>query len=137
MVGYFVGYMFICWLGLKYLRFESVASDTIPDPEELSKSSISILASNRAASERNSERRAPEKSEAVRSANPIVMEFRDLSYFVKVPAPGLTFQDKVSGILKKKETTVDKQLLNNVNGWVKPGEMLALMGASGAGKTTL
>jgi ATP-binding cassette, subfamily G (WHITE), member 2, SNQ2 len=28
------------------------------------------------------------------------------------------------------------QLLNNVNGYVKPGTLTALMGASGAGKTT-
>jgi len=30
-----------------------------------------------------------------------------------------------------------KQLLNNVFGYVKPGTLTALMGASGAGKTTL
>lgn len=30
-----------------------------------------------------------------------------------------------------------KKLLNNVNGYAKPGVMVALMGASGAGKTTL
>jgi ABC-type multidrug transport system ATPase subunit len=31
----------------------------------------------------------------------------------------------------------ERQLLNNVNGFAKPGKMVALMGASGAGKTTL
>ena len=31
----------------------------------------------------------------------------------------------------------ERQLLNNVNGYARPGKMVALMGASGAGKTTL
>jgi ABC-type multidrug transport system ATPase subunit len=31
----------------------------------------------------------------------------------------------------------ERQLLNNVNGYARPGKMIALMGASGAGKTTL
>ena len=44
--------------------------------------------------------------------------FRDLSYFVG------------SG-------SQEKQLLNKVSGYVKPGQLTALMGASGAGKTTL
>lgn len=31
----------------------------------------------------------------------------------------------------------ERQLLRDVNGWVKPGQLGALMGSSGAGKTTL
>ena len=31
----------------------------------------------------------------------------------------------------------NRRILNNVDGWVKPGTLTALMGASGAGKTTL
>ena len=30
-----------------------------------------------------------------------------------------------------------KQILNNVTGYVRPGEMVAIMGASGSGKTSL
>lgn len=36
-----------------------------------------------------------------------------------------------------KTTSGDRVLLDNVQGWVKPGTLGALMGASGAGKTTL
>ncbi len=44
--------------------------------------------------------------------------FKDVSYFVNVDGS-------------------EKQLLDQVNGYVKPGQLTALMGASGAGKTTL
>jgi ATP-binding cassette, subfamily G (WHITE), member 2, PDR len=47
-----------------------------------------------------------------------VFHWRDVSYEIKV----------------KKET---RQILDRVNGWVKPGTLTALMGVSGAGKTTL
>lgn len=30
-----------------------------------------------------------------------------------------------------------RQLLNDIQGWIKPKQMTALMGSSGAGKTTL
>lgn len=36
-----------------------------------------------------------------------------------------------------KEGKDDKVILNNIDGWVKPGTLTALMGPSGAGKTTL
>ncbi|CAN8098273.1 unnamed protein product [Discula destructiva] len=47
-----------------------------------------------------------------------VFHWKNVSYEVKI----------------KKET---RQILNNVDGWVKPGTLTALMGVSGAGKTTL
>ncbi|KFA65077.1 hypothetical protein S40285_03104 [Stachybotrys chlorohalonatus IBT 40285] len=50
--------------------------------------------------------------------NSSVFTWKNLNYTVKTP-------------------TGEKTLLNNVQGWVKPGTLGALMGASGAGKTTL
>ncbi|ODQ78009.1 hypothetical protein BABINDRAFT_172476 [Babjeviella inositovora NRRL Y-12698] len=47
-----------------------------------------------------------------------IFHWRDLTYQVKIK-------------------TEDRVILNSVNGWVKPGQLTALMGASGAGKTTL
>lgn len=57
-------------------------------------------------------------SEADLIRNTSIFTWKNLSYTVKTP----------SG---------DRQLLNDVQGWVKPGMLGALMGASGAGKTTL
>ncbi|KAJ5669202.1 hypothetical protein N7462_010272 [Penicillium macrosclerotiorum] len=53
----------------------------------------------------------PESSEGV-------FVFQDVNYFVTVEGQ-------------------ERQLLNNVTGYVRPGQLTALMGASGAGKTTL
>lgn len=47
-----------------------------------------------------------------------VFHWRNLTYEVQI----------------KSET---RRILNNIDGWVKPGQVTALMGASGAGKTTL
>ena len=44
------------------------------------------------------------------------------------------WQDVCYDIKLKKE---ERRILDNVDGWVKPGQLTALMGVSGAGKTTL
>lgn len=46
----------------------------------------------------------------------------------------LCYTVKVSG---QADGSTTRQLLDHVAGWIKPGQMTALMGASGAGKTTL
>ncbi len=55
---------------------------------------------------------------------PITMTFQNVSY--KVPSPP-----------EKNQESKDIQLLSNVNGYFEPGTMTALMGSTGAGKTTL
>ncbi|KAK6837992.1 hypothetical protein PG987_006273 [Apiospora arundinis] len=52
------------------------------------------------------------------AAGSTVFTFKDISYFVHHEGK-------------------EKQLLKNVSGYVKPGQLVALMGSSGAGKTTL
>eukprot|EP00457_Paulinella_chromatophora_P000510 gb/GEZN01000510.1/.p1 GENE.gb/GEZN01000510.1/~~gb/GEZN01000510.1/.p1 ORF type:complete len:1304 (-),score=191.80 gb/GEZN01000510.1/:351-4007(-) len=53
--------------------------------------------------------------------NPTVLSFHSLNYFVDHP----------------REKGAKLQLLRGVNGWAEPGRMIALMGETGAGKTTL
>ena len=57
---------------------------------------------------------------------PVSLAWRDINYYVTI----------VSGKGKKK-TKVEKQLLRGINGFSQPGTLTALMGSSGAGKTTL
>lgn len=64
---------------------------------------------------------AEEKSEENDVALPVadqIFHWRDITYSVKIK-------------------TEQRILLNKIDGWVKPGQVTALMGASGAGKTTL
>ena len=57
---------------------------------------------------------------------PVSLAWRNIDYFVTI----------VSGKGKAK-TKVEKQLLKGINGFSQPGTLTALMGSSGAGKTTL
>ncbi|RKK50582.1 Brefeldin A resistance protein [Fusarium oxysporum f. sp. cepae] len=66
--------------------------------------------------EKAEKQRNPE--EANISASSTVFTFKDISYFVHHEGQ-------------------EKQLLQSVSGYVKPGQLVALMGSSGAGKTTL
>ncbi|KAH8673305.1 ABC-2 type transporter-domain-containing protein [Xylariales sp. PMI_506] len=59
-----------------------------------------------------------ELSDETISAGQTVFTFRDIDYFVHVAGK-------------------EKQLLQKVSGYVTPGKLVALMGSSGAGKTTL
>ncbi|KAF2140140.1 uncharacterized protein K452DRAFT_230612 [Aplosporella prunicola CBS 121167] len=70
--------------------------------------------------ERKNRKETEEEGEGLKINSKAVLTWEDLCY--DVPMPG------GSGQLR---------LLNNIYGYVKPGQLTALMGASGAGKTTL
>ncbi|PVI00433.1 ABC transporter CDR4 [Periconia macrospinosa] len=67
---------------------------------------------------RNRKEDTEDASDGLKMTSKAVLTWEDLCYDVPVP----------SGQLR---------LLNNIYGYVKPGQLTALMGASGAGKTTL
>lgn len=104
---------------------ESGASLLIPR-ERLKKHTVQERTADEEAQATEKGRATPEKTGAQVSdeiegqlvQNTSVFTWKDLCYTVKTP----------SG---------DRLLLDNVQGWVKPGMLGALMGSSGAGKTTL
>jgi ABC-type glutathione transport system ATPase component len=59
-----------------------------------------------------------EVKKAVRDRQSVLMEWKDLTFEV---------ENKKEGKLR--------QVLKGVSGYAKPGELLAIMGSSGAGKT--
>jgi ABC-type glutathione transport system ATPase component len=58
----------------------------------------------------------------VKKSEPVKIEWKDLSYTIEI---------------KSKETSEFKTILHPLTGAAKPGEVLAIMGTSGAGKVNL
>ena len=105
-------------------RAAAEGGGTMLIPRENVKKTQNLLDAESAAQEKSSGHHAPSSSnedvkiddQLVRNTS--VFTWKDLTYTVNTP----------SG---------PRVLLDNVNGWVKPGMLGALMGSSGAGKTTL
>ncbi|KAI1791502.1 ABC transporter [Ganoderma leucocontextum] len=68
----------------------------------------------------------------VRATGGVTVEWGDVSYFVPQPTSGFSLRRRRGGGLDHQ-----KVVLDNVCGRVVPGEMMAILGPSGAGKTTL
>jgi len=67
----------------------------------------------------------------------MAISWKDLCYTVEVAASTPKSGAMDDSTTDKKEKTVSKQLLHNISSAAQPGRMLALMGSSGAVKTTL
>lgn len=65
---------------------------------------------------------------------PIGIEFTDLTVDVKIPLKKNSFSEKLKLWQSKSES---KRLIHGISGRVSPGQLLAVMGASGAGKSTM
>ncbi|OKP13964.1 Brefeldin A resistance protein [Penicillium subrubescens] len=90
--------------------------------ENLKKHQVGNDSDEEAQNEKRAARITPDEPVQVDDENLVrntsIFTWKNLTYTVKTP-------------------TGDRVLLDNINGWVKPGMLGALMGSSGAGKTTL
>ncbi|KAI9981531.1 hypothetical protein PInf_009284 [Phytophthora infestans] len=122
MVASHVLFLFCAFVALEYHRYERpenivLAIEGIPEP---SKSDAYSLAQTPCSQEKDVEVVLPVAAASDRFV-PVTVAFKDLWYTVPDPA--------------NPKETID--LLKGISGYARPGTITALMGSSGAGKTTL
>ena len=82
-----------------------------------------------------------DETKFVRRSPPIQLEWHNLEYRVKVkpsvPSTLMTGKERMKFTFKNMFKKVEKPILHPMTGFVAPGSVLAIMGPSGAGKTSL
>lgn len=106
---------------LEHHRFESPEHTIIATKDVKSDETYTLVATPKCSSTSSSERAFALTIERKRHFKPVTIAFQDLWY--SIPKPGHPHESL--------------DLLKGINGFAKPGTMTALMGSSGAGKTTL
>ncbi|KAI9922985.1 hypothetical protein PsorP6_000761 [Peronosclerospora sorghi] len=124
MIAAYVIFMCLGCLVLEFKRYESskhstTVKKTVSDSE--GGSYALVITPRKGKSTSNGETFALDKKERQKNFKPVTVAFQDLWY--SVPNP------------KNRAETLD--LLKGVSGFAMPGSVTALMGSSGAGKTTL
>ncbi|KAH8704060.1 ABC transporter [Talaromyces proteolyticus] len=125
--AWWVLFLVLTIVATSYWKASSSQTGVLTIPRELAKKARTVTQDEEAqnseklsdvASSKSSDREDVRKLDDQLIQNKSVFTWKNLTYTVQTPdGPRI--------------------LLNNVNGWVKPGMLGALMGASGAGKTTL
>ncbi|KAG6957384.1 hypothetical protein JG688_00010997 [Phytophthora aleatoria] len=121
MLACYALFMALGYYVLEYHRFESPEHTIIKDKDEESDESYALVATPKASSTSSAERAVALDIGREKNFVPVTLAFQDLWY--SVPNP------------KNPKESLD--LLKGVSGFAMPGSVTALMGSSGAGKTTL
>ncbi|ETM02395.1 hypothetical protein L917_01129 [Phytophthora nicotianae] len=127
LVGLYVFFMLIAWAVLEYWRTEDPiivsfeARDDRADVKTLTSTGDYTLITTPRAVARSADLSIPVAQVRAKSVTPVTLAFNDLWYSVPDPA----------------NSKASIELLKGVSGFALPGTITALMGSSGAGKTTL
>ncbi|KAK1941913.1 ABC transporter G family member 29 [Phytophthora citrophthora] len=125
LIGMYIMFMVLSWAILEYRRTAepvniSLKADNV-DGTLTTPSNYALMTTPRAVKSSNSEISIPVTQPAESNFIPVTLAFKDLWYSVADPT--------------NSKSTID--LLKGVSGIASPGTITALMGSSGAGKTTL
>ncbi|KAE8795143.1 PDR-type ABC transporter [Hordeum vulgare] len=118
LVGFTILFNILYLLALTYLSFGS-SSNTVSDEENENETNTTIPideATNR-----------PTRSQITLPFQPLSLSFNHVNYYVDMPA-----EMREQGFTESR-----LQLLSDISGTFRPGVLTALVGVSGAGKTTL
>ncbi|RLN50507.1 hypothetical protein BBJ28_00017468 [Nothophytophthora sp. Chile5] len=117
----YVLFMFLSFLGLEYVRYESPQNVDVSEKPLKHESYVLAQTPNSAQSTAPVDYRVVEMNTREKNFVPVTVAFQNLRY--SVPDPH-----------NPKESL---ELLKGISGFALPGSVTALMGSSGAGKTTL
>ncbi|ETP49104.1 hypothetical protein F442_05285, partial [Phytophthora nicotianae P10297] len=121
MAAAYVFFMFLSYISLEYHRFESPENVTLDNGNKEETSDDYGLLKTPRSSQAGDETLVTVAPDSEKHFIPVTIAFKDLWYSVPDPA--------------NPKDTID--LLKGISGYALPGTITALMGSSGAGKTTL
>ncbi|ETN11717.1 hypothetical protein PPTG_09427 [Phytophthora nicotianae INRA-310] len=121
MAAAYVFFMFLSYISLEYHRFESPENVTLDNGNKEETSDDYGLLKTPRSSQAGDETLVTVAPDSEKHFIPVTIAFKDLWYSVPDPA--------------NPKETID--LLKGISGYALPGTITALMGSSGAGKTTL
>ncbi|KAL3670757.1 hypothetical protein V7S43_003945 [Phytophthora oleae] len=116
----YILFMFMSFLGLEYLRYEAPENVDVSE-KPIEDEYYALMRTPKSSASNTTGDYVVELDTREKNFTPVTMAFEDLHYFVPNP----------------KNPSEQLELLKGINGFAVPGSITALMGSSGAGKTTL